>query len=94
MFNTILLPMKNFFFLLSFLLVTSSYGQHSIIFPDSAYEVVPLEVFQTSDGGYLIVSNYWEYSGTSVPHHARPISIDLIKTDAVGTEIWTKTHQP
>lgn len=90
MFNTIRLPMKNFFFLSCFFLALSIHAQQTIVFPDSAYEVVPIEVFQTSDGGYLIVSNFWEYKGTSSPHHARPISIEFIKTDASGIEIWTK----
>jgi len=84
--------MKNLLFLLSLFLVTQSYGQQTIVYPDSAYEVVPVDIFETSDGGYLIVSNFWDYSDTIIPLHTPPLHVDLIKTDALGNQQWSKKH--
>lgn len=92
MFNANFLPMKNFFFLICLFLFIQSYSQHTIVYPDSAYEVVPLDVFETSDGGYLIVSNFADYVGPQGPGHLSSAEIALIKTDINGTQLWSKKY--
>jgi|GEM_PF-5909386 len=85
--------MKYLTLLLSLFIAIQSFSQQTIVYPDSAHEVLPISTFITSDGGMLIVSNYFTYYGTSNPHHGSDITVDLIKTDANGTMLWNKKNQ-
>lgn len=67
-------------------------SQQSIVYPDIDFEVIPNAIHQTSDGGYLIVSNFYTYIGPIMPHHNGNVSLDLIKTDQHGNFLWGKKN--